>query len=75
VKAKAQAEVETDHLEKTGEAQAETYQLHQTGRRKVIRGRKKQSASRAEPYFKPDFRKEAQNGGKVKTRLTLVATT
>jgi hypothetical protein len=59
VKAKAQAEVETDHLEKTGDAQAETHHLHQTEHRKEIRGRKKQSASRAKPYFKPGFRKEA----------------
>jgi hypothetical protein len=57
------------------EAQAETHRLHQTGNRKANRGRKKQSASRAEAYFKPDFRKEAQNGGNVKTRRTLAATT
>jgi len=51
---------------KPGKAQAETYRLHQTGHRKGNRGRKKQSASRAEPYFKPDFRKEGQHEGKLK---------
>jgi hypothetical protein len=56
-------------LGKSGEAQAETYRLHQTGNRKVNRGWKKQSASRAKSFFKPatarkpNRRKKLKQGG------------